>query len=319
MKTNSNPKRNVLLAVMLLFALVLLLASCTGEGETSADTTTESAIESTLDTTPDSTTASSPESSTEKTPDTTVDDTWKEKLAEGLYEKATLEDGKYYVYIDIAPESYDAEARLPQDYVGNREDIFTQYFDDRWSRVLGVRATREEIEAYAKLPNVTSIKPFDKSASVSVTDVIYHRFSSLEEAYVYPYAENKAFAEVNGHCPILKFDSVEGHESFTEALCRLYEPVPQTVDSLKEELSRFDEAFFDENILLCVHVSAGSGSFRFSVLDVSIAQKQLLVSVNFHSERPGYCVTDDMQYGFLLISVAKEALAGVESYDAVWA
>ncbi|MBR3640473.1 MAG: zf-HC2 domain-containing protein [Oscillibacter sp.] len=118
------------------------------------------------------------------------------------------------------------------------------------------------------------------------------------------------------HLPVFRFDTAEDLADFAQsvdgafALEQSYAEVP----SFRETTAGYDDAFFAENALLGVYVEAGSGSYRYGVRDVAIADGAACVEVE-QTNSPEFG-TADMAGWLLFAEVSEEALAGCEVFDA---
>lgn len=71
-------------------------------------------------------------------------------------------------------------------------------------------------------------------------------------------------------------------------------------------MGTLDQAFFDENILLCALITTGSGSDRYAITGLELGSNgQLTMTVQHTSAEVG---TADMAEWFLLAQVSRDAL-----------
>ena len=111
------------------------------------------------------------------------------------------------------------------------------------------------------------------------------------------------------HLPVQKIDSLEQLEQLKANL--------MTEDGLFDYSTKFDDAFFEENILLAAYVESGSGSYRYYLSNMYIENGGLTVGISQKLMPPDICVTADMAYWIVLVEVERDKIAGVETFDAI--
>lgn len=137
-------------------------------------------------------------------------------------------------------------------------------------------------------------------------------------------ALNKEIIESEGgaHLPVFKMDTLQELEQFKAQYGDILS-MDQGYDevlSFEETLSKaqFDrESFFKDNTLLIVYVMANSGSLRFCLGDVRIAEKS--VSVYVEQANDPKIHTDDMAGWFILVEIDDKEIADFERFDAILA
>ena len=118
------------------------------------------------------------------------------------------------------------------------------------------------------------------------------------------------------HLPVYKFDTKEDLAHFREAfrdiltLDRGYNEVP----SFNEAVSGYDDAFFADHTVILAYVTAGSGSLRFAVRDVSRDGSALCLNV-VQTNHPE-AVTDDMAGWFVMAEIPDADIRGIADFDA---
>ena len=117
------------------------------------------------------------------------------------------------------------------------------------------------------------------------------------------------------HLPIYKFNTLEELQHFKEfadefTLDGSYDEVP----SFNEATAKYDEAFFKENTLMLVYVSASSGTYRFGVNSVFCDGKSFCIHVE-QLNNPEV-VTCDMAGWFITVAVPDDMVSGCVEFDA---
>lgn len=118
------------------------------------------------------------------------------------------------------------------------------------------------------------------------------------------------------HLPIYKFTTLEELEQF-----KLSFGEELTMDSGYAEIPSFNattagynEAFFKENTLLLVYVSANSGTYRFGVSSVYCDESSFCIHIEqTHGEGP---LTDDMAGWFITVAVPNRIIKSSMKFDA---
>ena len=118
------------------------------------------------------------------------------------------------------------------------------------------------------------------------------------------------------HLPVFKMETKQELEQFKTnygeilSMNQSYGDIP----SLEEVTSKYDEAFFEENVLLIVYVDANSGSLRFDVSSVYSDNESVCVHVK-QTNNPEV-VTDDMAGWFITVAIQKSTIRDRKSFDA---
>ena len=86
------------------------------------------------------------------------------------------------------------------------------------------------------------------------------------------------------------------------------------VPSFNDVTAGYDEAFFDENTLMLVYVSANSGTYRFGVNSVFCNGSAFCIHVERLND-PEF-VTEDMAGWFITVAVPDSMVADCSSFDA---
>lgn len=302
----------------MILSLALFTVACGSESSTTAPTTTQKPME----TTPTSTKPI--ETSTlEKTtaPKTTPAPAWMAKLEENFYEKAVEENGEYYIYLTYKFESSRYAVKDNQTfveaYVADEKDIvFANLEYGRISNGIYLRATAEEIEAYAKNSYVTGIYSYAQDKVVEGCKatrsnggfVIYESFLKM--------AEN-----INQR-PLVKIDSKEELVSFIDTCIydnsHVYEEleIPSFISSkeaFEKETAIYDEAFFAEKSLFMIYIQESTGSAHHSLVHV-IADQGVTVVIDRSAPWGG---TDDAPTWVMFVEVEKSAIANQTSFNVI--
>jgi len=175
----------------------------------------------------------------------------------------------------------------------------------------------KEPECYFKLVESDSDAEDEGAQQVDVIETTVSYANWSEDAFIYNSALNadKMIAGAK-HFPIFKMDTKQDVEQFKADFGEIlsmnqgYNEIP----SFEEAISKYDEAFFEENSLLIVYVDAGSGSFRFDADNISCDEESLCVHVR-QINNPEVC-TDDMAGWFVMVAVKKSDLDSCKSFDA---
>ena len=116
--------------------------------------------------------------------------------------------------------------------------------------------------------------------------------------------------------PVYRFDTLEDLEGFKTDFGEIlsmsagYDEIP----SFEEATAKYDEAFFEENSILLVYVTASSGSYRYQIVDIEITEGSLIVQAKkTNSPQIGTC---DMAGWFLTVAIPDEKLADITVFDA---
>lgn len=153
--------------------------------------------------------------------------------------------------------------------------------------------------------------PAEKEVTVS-----YANWTDSAELYLHSLNREKMAISSVQHLPIYKFDTREELEqfknAFSEELC--FDSGYDEVLSFHDATAGYDDAFFAENTLLLVYVTANSGSLRFAVADVFCDGDAYCIHVA-QTNSPE-CVTDDMAGWFLTVAEPDSAVERCTQFDA---
>ena len=121
------------------------------------------------------------------------------------------------------------------------------------------------------------------------------------------------------YLPIFKFDTLEELKSFKSESGIQYKHINDInlnyLPSLNEVTSKYDEEFFNENSLILVYITSGSGSFRYGVDSVYISEN----TFNIHVERTNNPLfhTSDMAYLFITVAIPDSIIENCTIFDAI--
>jgi hypothetical protein len=123
------------------------------------------------------------------------------------------------------------------------------------------------------------------------------------------------------HFPVFKMDTLEEFEQFKSQYGDIF-----TMDQGFNDVLSFDaavakaqwdrEAFYEKHSLLVIYIPANSGSFRYHVNSVDVADGSVRVNVSLKND-PENIVTMDMAGWFVLMELDDEEACNYTSFDAV--
>ncbi len=148
-----------------------------------------------------------------------------------------------------------------------------------------------------------------------VTKAAYANWTEDSRIFACLNAEKMSIGSVR-HLPVYRFDTKEDLAHFRETfrdiltLDRGYNEVP----SFNEAVSGYDDAFFADHTVILAYVTAGSGSLRFAVRDVSRDGSSLCLNV-VQTNHPE-AVTDDMAGWFVMAEIPDADIRGIADFDA---
>lgn len=120
------------------------------------------------------------------------------------------------------------------------------------------------------------------------------------------------------HLPIYRFDRVEDIAAFREnSRAFVFDHSHNEFPSFNDTVSRYDDAFFAENVLFAVYVPAESGTYRYGVRSVACEGGGFTVFVE-QTNRPE-AVTLDLTGWFITLAVPRAMIEGCTEFDAVYA
>jgi len=258
-----------LLLLIVSLILVFAFASCGEEAntpETSA-LTTESSIQTEAKTTPAETSTietSTPDETT--TPETTSLPEWMAKIEKDLFEKAVEEDGNYYIYLTyrFGSSSYAVHDNqtFVDAYVADKKDIvFANLESGMISQGIYLRATAEEIEAYAKNSYVTGVYSYPQDKVVEGCKATFIRTGGVFDPYaLLEIAED----DVGGSLPMVKIESKEELAACIDACVPTPDESYHSRWVLNQMAAGYDDAFFAEKTLFFLSAVDGNGAAQFS-------------------------------------------------------
>ena len=288
--------------LVLILGILLLTVACGSEVVTTAPTTTQTPMETTpTQTTPVTTNPIVTSTLCETTvPETTSPPEWMDVLEENFFEKAVEENGKYYIYLtyDFGYREYAVRDNqtFVEAYVADKDDIvFANLEKGMVSQGIYLRATAEEIEAYAKNSYVTGIYsyPADKLLDGCKGTV---DGAGFYEKYI-EYAENKEAVLDRTQVPLVKIDSREEMDAFYGVGIH----------------SEYDEAYFAEKSLFMILIRESTGSARHALVHV-IADQGVTVVIDRASPGLG---TADAPVWEVIVEVDKSAIANQTSFKVI--
>lgn len=121
------------------------------------------------------------------------------------------------------------------------------------------------------------------------------------------------------HLTISKFDSAEEVDSLVESTKAIYQshmPHDYNVPSFKEIAERYDEKFFEDNVMFLVMKGEGTGSYRFGVGDIKVDGQKCTVYID-RLNNPEL-VTCDMAMWFISVAVPRTNIKNATEFDAVY-
>ena len=298
-----------LIFLMMVLSLALLTVACGSENATTAPTTTKTPIE----TTPTQTTLTTTQSivtstlTDTTTPDTTPDTAWKAKIEKNLFEKAVKEDGKYYIYLTYKFQSSSYAVHNNETFVdanvADRDDIvFANLDNGAVSQGIYLRASAEEIEAYAKNSYVTGIYSYPADKVIDGCKATFLRGDCFFEMSVL--WEN---AECGGQLPLYKINSKEELTAFVESY--IYRPG----DEFQQVTSVYNDAYFAEKTLFLMASENSTGSEQYSLIHVLVEGG---VQIVLEMTRP-VMITNDIALWLILVEVENSAIENQTAFEVI--
>lgn len=208
-----------------------------------------------------------------------------------------LDDGEYYVGINVNKQG---------EYIKKKKKHECSGYAFVFKLCVGTKSEDKTL---------VGAETSDITKSVEVT-VSYANYTDEDAIYSGGLNADKMTIEGEYHFPIYKFDSVQELEQFKKAFGEIltmdygYDENP----SFNEATAKYDEAFFKDNTLMLVYVTAGSGSLRFGVGSVTCDGKSFCIDVK-QTNNPEVC-TDDMAGWFITVAVADSVIANCTEFDA---
>lgn len=158
--------------------------------------------------------------------------------------------------------------------------------------------------------------PADEAFDITVS---YANYTSDDRIYTSALNVQKMYISSVRHLPVYRFDTEADLERFEEnfgsvlSMDRGYNEIP----SFREATAKYDGAFFAENSLMLVYVSASSGSYRYGVESVFCDGQTISVQVEQTNRiGVGTAITCDMAGWFITVAVPDSMAAGCTVFDA---
>ena len=205
-------------------------------------------------------------------------------------------------------------------FLKNKYDIIEQaYADDIKNnyRINGVSSTAEIVNKYitefynkrdVSWKSYENIKTFEYTLS-------FANWTDRSEIYFSALNSNKLAISSVRHLPIHKFDTLNDLEQFKKAFSDTfsmdsgYDEVP----SFNENIAKYDEAFFKENTLMLIYVSANNCTHRFAVQDVFCDKA---FSVEIKETTNAQTVDTAMAGWFITVAVPDSEISDCVEFDA---
>ena len=129
------------------------------------------------------------------------------------------------------------------------------------------------------------------------------------------------YDEENTHFPVFKMDTLEEFEQFKSQYGDIFTMDQGFNDGLSFDAAvakaQWDrEAFYEKHSLLVIYIPANSGSFRYHVNSVDVADGSVCVKITRTNDSDG-AVTEDMAGWFVLMELDDEEACNYTSFDAV--
>ena len=156
----------------------------------------------------------------------------------------------------------------------------------------------------------------DKAFDVTVAYANYAGWEDLNEIYAKALNSDTFTQSSVWHLPIYKLDTQADLIAFKAAIDGILS-VDQSYDeipSFNDAMAKYDEAFFEENALMLVYVTAGSGTYRFGVDSVEFADGRFCIHVK-RTKKPGF-FTEDMAGWFITVAIPDHVANACFKFDA---
>ena len=169
--------------------------------------------------------------------------------------------------------------------------------------------------------DISTVKGDIELAGISADEVFAVSVSYAnwtEESNLYFGALNKEKMVISSvlHLPIYKFDTLADLNQFKKNISDIlsvdasYDEMP----SFNDTTSDYDEAFFENNTLLLVYVSSGSGTYRYGVESIFCENDSFCVQIK-QLNLPEV-VTMDMAGWFVTVAVPDYVVEDCNEFDA---
>jgi len=156
----------------------------------------------------------------------------------------------------------------------------------------------------------------DPAFDITVAYGNYADWEALEEFYARACNRDTFTQSIVLHLPIYQLDTQADLAEFKGAVDgilsvdRSYDEIP----SFNTATAKYDEAFFEENSLMVVYVTASSGSWRFGVDSVAFDNGRFCVHVK-QTNRPEI-FTEDMAGWFITVAIPDQMAKACYTFDA---
>ena len=156
----------------------------------------------------------------------------------------------------------------------------------------------------------------DKAFDITVSYANYASWEELKEIYEKALNSDTFTQSVVRHLPIYKLDTRAELIEFKAEIDGIltvdqgYDEMP----SFDEVTAKYDETFFEENTLVVVYVTASSGSYRFNVDNVELANGRFCVHVK-QTKKPEV-FTEDMAGWFITVAIPDHVARAGFKFDA---
>lgn len=156
----------------------------------------------------------------------------------------------------------------------------------------------------------------DKAFDIKVSYANYASWEELKEIYEKALNSDTFTQSMVMHLPIYKLDTQAELIEFKAELDRIltvdqgYDEMP----SFDDVTAKYDETFFEENTLVVVYVTASSGSYRFNVDNVELANGRFCVHVK-QTKKPEV-FTEDMAGWFITVAIPDHVARADFKFDA---
>ena len=179
-------------------------------------------------------------------------------------------------------------------------------------------------EAVTTLPTIFADEPVPVPGGIPADEafditVSYANYTGDDRIYTSALNTQKMYISSVRHLPVYRFDTLSDlerfKENFSDALTM--DRGRNEISSFRDATAKYDNAFFAENTLMLVYVTASSGSYRYGVESVFCDGQTLSVQVEQTNRSSiGTAVTCDMAGWFITVAVPDSMVAGCTEFDA---
>lgn len=158
--------------------------------------------------------------------------------------------------------------------------------------------------------------PADEAFDITVS---YANYTGDDRIYTSALNTQKMYISSVRHLPVYRFDTLSDLERFKENFgdALTMDRGHNEISSFRDATAKYDNAFFAENTLMLVYVTASSGSYRYGVESVFCDGQTLSVQVEQTNRSSiGTAVTCDMAGWFITVAVPDSMVAGCTEFDA---